>query len=103
VNAGAVRRNEPANAGRIGPVMRSRTAKVLAVARDRGHDALVLGAWGCGVFRNDPAAVAGWFREHLTGEGAFVGAFRRVAFAVLDWSDDRHFIGPFERAFGAGG
>ena len=34
---------------------------VLAVARDQGHRALVLGAWGCGVFRNDPAQVAAAF------------------------------------------
>jgi uncharacterized protein (TIGR02452 family) len=57
----------------------------------------------CGVFRNEPGAVAGWFHEHLTGEGAFAGAFRRVVFAVLGWTDDRHFIDPFERAFGSAG
>ena len=27
--------------------------------------ALVLGAWGCGVFQNEPASVAGLFAEAL--------------------------------------
>src|SRR5262245_25091434 len=64
VNAGAVRRSEEKE---IEPVMRSRIAKVLTVAVVHEHDTLVLGAWGCGVFRNDPRRVAQWFHEHLTG------------------------------------
>ncbi|MCZ7684092.1 MAG: TIGR02452 family protein [Sandaracinaceae bacterium] len=71
---------------------------MLAVAAHHGHDALVLGAWGCGVFRNDPTEVAGLFGEAL--EGRFAGAFARVVFAVLDSSEERRFIGPFERRFG---
>lgn len=43
---------------------------------------LVLGAWGCGVFRNDPQEVAGVFRDLLGAE--YRHAFRRVCFAVWD-------------------
>ena len=42
-----------------------------------GCEVLVLGAWGCGVFRNDPAMVAGIFRELLGPDGPIGDAFRR--------------------------
>jgi uncharacterized protein (TIGR02452 family) len=99
VNAGAVHRNEPGNVGRIESVMRERMGKMLALAVHCGHDALVLGAWGCGVFRNDPEAVAAWFADHLTGQGAFRSAFRRVTFAVLCRTEERGTIRPFEERF----
>lgn len=89
VNAGAVAAHERA---RIEPVMRQRLDYVLRVAQATGHRTLVLGAWGCGVFRNDPAALAGWFDEALQQWG---GAFDQVVFAV----PGRH--GPNHRAFAA--
>ena len=76
--------------------MRSRIAKVLEIGLTHGHDAIVLGAWGCGAFGNDPTLVAGLFRDALTGP--YRGAYRRVEFAILDWSPERRFLGPFERA-----
>lgn len=82
VNAGAVRENEPAHAAEIEPVMRRRAARLLAVAAANGADALVLGAWGCGVFKNDPHVVAGLFAELL--HGPFANVFAHVEFAVLD-------------------
>jgi uncharacterized protein (TIGR02452 family) len=77
--------------------MAARVDKVLTVMAGHGHDAAVLGAWGCGVFKNDPEEVAELFRAALATR--FHGAFARVVFAVLDWSEDRHFIGPFEARF----
>jgi uncharacterized protein (TIGR02452 family) len=78
--------------------MAARIDKVLTVMAGHGHDAAVLGAWGCGVFRNDPEIIAELFREALLTR--FTGCFRVVVFAILDWSADRHFIGPFEEQFG---
>ena len=49
--------------------MLGRMEKVLALALVHGHEVLVLGAWGCGVFGNDPALVAGWFARLLAGDG----------------------------------
>lgn len=46
-----------------------------------GHRKLVLGAWGCGVFRNDPAVVAAAFAALLARAR---GRFDHVIFAVLD-------------------
>lgn len=99
VNAGAVRNNESHHVWRIPEVMDERTAYVLAVARAHGHDTLVLGAWGCGVFRNDPEEVAELFRRHLTENDRFRGAFRRVVFAVLDRSKGLETIEPFHNKF----
>ena len=87
--------------GEVREMMRRRVGKVLAIAAHHGHEALVLGAWGCGVFGNDTQEVAELFREALAAR--FRGAFSRVVFAVLDWSEGRRFLGPFERAFGAAG
>jgi uncharacterized protein (TIGR02452 family) len=56
-----------------------------------------LGAWGCGAFENDPYEIAKLFHRAL--EENFKGAYERVVFAIVDWSAERKFIGPFERAF----
>ncbi|MEU6641238.1 TIGR02452 family protein [Saccharomonospora sp. NPDC046836] len=68
----------------IPSVLHERAAKVLTVAHDNGHQRLVLGAWGCGVFGNDPEVVAAAFAELLTGDGPFAHRFTHVVFAVLD-------------------
>jgi uncharacterized protein (TIGR02452 family) len=97
VNAKAVLRRDPSRRPGIREAMWERVLKVLAVAAAHRHEALVLGAWGCGVFGNDCQEVAELFRRALTGR--FRGAFSRVVFAILDWSAEARFIGPFRRAF----
>jgi uncharacterized protein (TIGR02452 family) len=99
VNAGAVRKNEPEKVIQIESVMDDRIEMVLAVAVAHGHEVLVLGAWGCGVFGNDPDEVAAGFAWHLTGDGRFRTAFRRVVFAVLDRTADESVLRPFVRQF----
>ena len=47
--------------------MRSRVRLVLAIADSLGHDKLVLGAFGCGVFGWDAATVARILLEELAG------------------------------------
>lgn len=83
-NAGAVLRNEPANRQHIVPVLTERASKVLALAASRQCDALVLGAWGCGVFRNDPGTVASIFYDFLRPQGLYTHCFRHVLFSVYD-------------------
>jgi uncharacterized protein (TIGR02452 family) len=98
-NAGVVLERDRSRRDAITAAMRERVARVLAIAAIHGHDALVLGAWGCGVFKNDPAEIAALFAAAL--RESFAGAFAMVVFAVLDWSPERRFIGPFERVFRA--
>jgi uncharacterized protein (TIGR02452 family) len=98
VNVGALHHRDR-RGDEIRQVMQERVERVLAVAALHGHEALVLGAWGCGVFRNDPEQIAELFQSALAGR--FRGAFTQVVFAVLDSSDDERSLGPFERVFGA--
>lgn len=77
-------------------LMKQRIYRVLDIARSYGYTALVLGAWGCGAFGNDPHAIAGFFKEALTG--TFAESFSDVVFAITDWSEDRHMLGPFRDA-----
>lgn len=79
-------------------LLRVRIRRVLAVARAYGYTVVVLGAWGCGAFGNDPHATAADFRRAL--EGDFAGAFSDVVFAIADWSPERRFLGPFRDVFG---
>ncbi len=100
VNAGAVRKNEPDQVHRIEKVMRQRIEGVLALAVLHQHEALVLGAWGCGVFRNNPADVARWFHEFLKEDDRFRKAFKTVVFAVLARSSEAATLAAFEERFG---
>ena len=97
VNAKVTLGRDPHAGPAIRDTMRERVARVLAIAAANGHSHLVLGAWGCGVFGNDPAEIAGLFRESLGG--AFKGVFEHVTFAVLDSSSDGRVVGPFRDAF----
>jgi uncharacterized protein (TIGR02452 family) len=76
-----------------------RILKVLSIGVKHGHDSIVLGAWGCGAFGNDGHEIAALFRKAL--EQNFKGAYRQVIFAIVDWSRERRFIGPFQEAFRA--
>ena len=91
-------RRVPASRRReIGPVMWLRILKVLSVGIIHGHHSIVLGAWGCGAFGNDGYDMALLFRKALNEN--FRGSYQRIVFAIVDWSTDRRFIGPFETVF----
>ena len=64
------------------------------------HRHLILGAYGCGVFRNDPYRIASWWKELLTGY--FADTFDTVVFAVMDRSKKGECLRAFEEVFGAG-
>jgi uncharacterized protein (TIGR02452 family) len=82
-----------------GDLLERRIHRVLAIARAYGYETLVLGAWGCGAFGNDPKRTAADFRKALENE--FEGAFSHVVFAITDWSPERRFLGPFRDVFAA--
>ncbi|MFJ8692459.1 TIGR02452 family protein [Streptomyces roseolilacinus] len=100
-NAGVIRARTPERAARIPGALASRAERVLETAVAHGYRRLVLGAWGCGVFRNDPADVAGAFRALLTGEGRFAGHFDEVVFAVLDRTREERTLAAFRTVFAA--
>ena len=98
VNKGCLERNEPGKLSQIEEVMLERIRKVLGIAVSFGYKAIVLGAWGCGVFKNDPADMAGYFHHHLVN-GDFKNAFESVVFGVLDKTEEGLFINPFREQF----
>lgn len=69
---------------RVPETLRRRIDFVLALAASRGLQTLVLGAWGCGVFRNEPDTVAALFAEALSGPASWRDHFDRLVFAVYD-------------------
>jgi uncharacterized protein (TIGR02452 family) len=100
-NARAAADNRPTDLPSIPGVFRRRSEFVLALAASQGYRQLVLGAWGCGVFRNDPGVVAEAFAAHLR-HGNWSGRFDRVVFSVLDTSPSRATLAAFQSALGRG-
>ncbi|MFD0903637.1 TIGR02452 family protein [Actinomadura sediminis] len=97
-NRGAIR--DPEKAAEVPRVLDVRARKVLAAALANGHRRIVLGAWGCGVFRNDPAEVAETFARALRPGGGFAGRFEHVVFAVWDTAAGAPRHAAFRRVFG---
>ncbi len=95
VNAGAVRKNSPKKIGEIEKVMKRRIEKVLKIVEEKEYKHLVLGAWGCGVFRNEPNDVAKWFKEVITTK--FESSFKNIVFAI--YSRDEKFVNAFKKEF----
>ncbi|MFF8602449.1 TIGR02452 family protein [Streptomyces sp. NPDC015232] len=96
-NAGVIRRRTPELGPRVPAALASRAERVLETAVAHGYRRLVLGAWGCGVFGNDPAEVAGAFRALLTGDGRFARHFDEIVFGILDRTRERATLAAFRR------
>lgn len=79
-------------------VMRRRMKLSLAIFAEQGAKNLVLGAYGCGVFRNDPTQIATWWKE-LFAEG-MSQYFDSVFYAVLDHSKNEECIKAFQTILG---
>ena len=67
-------------------VMIKRIDKILSIAALNNQEALVLGAFGCGVFKNNPEDVAMYFKSLL--EGKFKGVFQHITFAIYDKNNE---------------
>ena len=64
-------------------VMFDKIRTVYCIAQLNGHDSLVLGAFGCGVFQLKPELIAKCFKQVL-GEDEFRGKFHTIVFARLE-------------------
>ena len=78
-------------------LLKKRIHRVLKIAKFLGYSTLVLGAWGCGAFKNDVQQTASDFRTALETE--FSGSFSEIVFAITDWSEERRILGPFCETF----
>ena len=59
----------------------ARIKYIFAVAAIFGYNDLVLGAWGCGAYRNDPVTVAGMFNKAINLP-EYRDRFRQIIFAI---------------------
>ena len=87
------------NADKAKQIMKDRMRIALAILACEKNSTIILGAFGCGVFGNDPKDVARWWRELLIDE-KYDRFFGRVLFAVLDKPNGQN-IKAFEDAFGS--
>lgn len=98
-NAGAIAKNNPEDITKIQNAFYDRTSKVLSLFASKNCDALILGAWGCGVFKNDPVVVSKIFSDLLSKKGIFYGRFKTVLFSILDTTKTTFIISPFKTQF----
>lgn len=57
--------------------LKQRADLVISISEEQGCDTVILGAWGCGVFGQDPKLVARLFRERLAAS-----TLKRAVFAI---------------------
>ena len=63
--------------------IKNKIRTIFRIGLAHGHDSLILGALGCGAFRNPPRHVARLFHE-VMDELEFKNKYRRIVFAILD-------------------
>lgn len=81
-------------------ITRNKVRAIFRIALTHGHDSLVLGAFGCGAFKNPPAEIAAIFHEILE-EPEFKNKFRLVTFSIIeDHNSNNRNLKAFEKAFG---
>jgi uncharacterized protein (TIGR02452 family) len=76
--------------------MKRRMKITLAVFAGKGCDVIILGAYGCGAFRNDPGLIAAWWNGLLAEYG---GYFSEVVFSVFDRSQTGGAFSAFAQVF----
>lgn len=93
VSAPIASRMEPEELPDLESILHNRIQGMLRAAAAEGYTRLVLGAWGCGNFGNDPELVARLFHDNLTGN------FEEVTMAVFDNSEDQYRYSCFAKYF----
>ncbi|MGM0414706.1 MAG: TIGR02452 family protein [Bacillota bacterium] len=99
VNLGRLKKDEPGKIKKVDKYMKRRIEYILSVAVAKETDALVLGAFGCGVFQNDPDKIANIFAEFLLPDGIYSQAFSAVDFAILSKNGESENLKAFKKVF----
>jgi uncharacterized protein (TIGR02452 family) len=98
VMAKAVHTYMPERVGEIRATMQQRTQKVFQVATTLDAHILILGAWGCGAFGNDPKEIAQMMLD--TMNIVDMRRFVAIDFAVADLFVPQGNYPPFATRFG---
>ena len=87
-------------------IEKNKIRTIFRIGLANGHDSLVLGAFGCGVYNLLPSQVSSLFRDVLA-EHEFKGKFRKIVFSILEGNSKKKIVGkegkfkPFYDLFGA--
>jgi uncharacterized protein (TIGR02452 family) len=92
-----LRHAEPISDAELERLHLQRGRRILDVAVENKIDCLVLGAFGCGAFRNNPQVVAKVYAKLME---EFKGAFDLVEFAVFYWGNEITNYKAFKDALG---
>lgn len=89
MNPGDGRQSVSISQERLRNIHEKKLRRILDIAVDEGNEVMILGAFGCGAFRNDPAVVASAM-YHVVQE--YRRAFETIEFAVYcSPRDDRNY------------
>lgn len=72
----------------INTAMENRIKYIFDIAEDNEVDTFILGAWGCGVFRNDPETVARLFKDEI-----YKRSIPNIIFPIPDFTTFETFMG----------
>merc|ERR1711916_217500 len=81
----------------------AKATAILSAGIEKGHDAIVITAFGCGYNCTPPQAVAAVFRDLLTGK--FSNTYKHVTFAIVEdencmkTHNPNGNLGPFQQEF----
>lgn len=98
-NAGVIRERERENIKKIDSTIETRIRGILRVSLSHGNTSIVLGAFGCGVFKNNPYTVAYTFRN-LLHDSEFKNQFKRIVFAIYDKTPNKDVFKSFKSVLG---
>lgn len=73
--------------------MKDKIRTILRIGYIHGHDSLILSAFGCGAFGNNPEIVASMFID-VFNEPEFIGNFKKIVFAIIN---DHNSAGNYEQ------
>ena len=81
-------------------ITRNKIRTVFRIGLMYGHDSLVLGAFGCGAFKNPPAEIAKLFHEVME-DPEFKNKYRLITFSIIDdHNSNNRNLRAFEEEFG---
>lgn len=98
-----IARRKYTNKAALKELFKSRIKNIFEAALDNGAKVLILGAFGCGAFKNPPEIVAKAFHEVIE-ENAYQAKFKKIVFAIKSTVDNDPYmacpnITAFEREF----
>lgn len=98
VNMGQILLKTPELKEEAEKVMKQRMRKVLYIFANKNNKTLILGAYGCGVFRNNPVLIARYWYQLLREEKLETN-FENIIFAIYDTSTNKNTLNAFYNQF----